>query len=167
MTFKYKNVYIGDTVTVAGPYEKEGPLKKYFDKTFKDLYFGEDSWEKAEIKAIKDNLNLMVRKVGEKKDNIDLVIGGDLLNQISASTYGCCGIGKTFIGVYGACSSSVLEMIIASNFIENGQIKDAVCLVSSHNMTSEKQFRNPTEYGAPKPRSATFTATGSASVYSC
>ena len=165
MTFKYKNVYIGDTVTVAGPYEKEGPLKKYFDKTFKDLYFGEDSWEKAEIKAIKDNLNLMVRKVGEKKDNIDLVIGGDLLNQISASTYGCCGIGKTFIGVYGACSSSVLEMIIASNFIENGQIKDAVCLVSSHNMTSEKQFRNPTEYGAPKPRSATFTATGSASVY--
>lgn len=165
MTFKYKNVYIGDTVTVAGPYEKEGPLKKYFDKTFKDLYFGEDSWEKAEIKAIKDNLNLMVRKVGKKKDNIDLVIGGDLLNQISASTYGCCGIGKTFIGVYGACSSSVLEMIIASNFIENGQIKDAICLVSSHNMTSEKQFRNPTEYGAPKPRSATFTATGSASVY--
>ena len=165
MTFKYKNVYIGDTVTVAGPYEKEGPLKKYFDKTFKDLYFGEDSWEKAEIKAIKDNLNLMVRKVGEKKDNIDLVIGGDLLNQISASTYGCCGIGKTFIGVYGACSSSVLEMIIASNFIENGQIKDAICLVSSHNMTSEKQFRNPTEYGAPKPRSATFTATGSASIY--
>ena len=165
MTFKYRNVYIGDTVTVAGPYEKEGPLKKYFDKTFKDLYFGEDSWEKAEIKAIKDNLNLMVRKVGEKKDNIDLVIGGDLLNQISASTYGCCGIGKTFIGVYGACSSSVLEMIIASNFIENGQIKDAICLVSSHNMTSEKQFRNPTEYGAPKPRSATFTATGSASVY--
>ena len=165
MTFKYQNVYVGDTVTVAGPYEKEGPLKKYFDKTFKDLYFGEDSWEKAEIKAIKDNLNLMVRKIGKKKENIDLIIGGDLLNQISASTYGCCGYGKTFIGVYGACSTSVLEMIIASNFIENGQIKDAISLVSSHNMTSEKQFRNPTEYGAPKPRSATFTATGSASIY--
>lgn len=165
MTFKYKNVYVGDTVTVAGPYEKEGPLKKYFDKTFKDLYFGEDSWEKAEIKAIKDNLNLMVRKVGKKKEEVDLVIGGDLLNQISASTYGCCGYGNAFIGVYGACSSSVLEMIIASNFIESGQIRDAISLVSSHNMTSEKQFRNPTEYGAPKPRSATFTATGSASIY--
>ena len=165
MTFKYKNVYVGDTVTVAGPYEKEGPLKKYFDKTFKDLYFGEDSWEKAEIKAIKDNLNLMVRKIDKKKEDVDLVIGGDLLNQISASTYGCCGYGKSFIGVYGACSSSVLEMIIASNFIENGQVKDAISLVSSHNMTSEKQFRNPTEYGAPKPRSATFTATGSASIY--
>ena len=30
-------------------------------------------------------------------------------------------------------------------------------------MSSEKQFRNPTEYGAPKPHSATFTSTGSAS----
>ena len=165
MTFKYNNVYVGDTVTVAGVYEKNGPLKKYFDKTFNDLYFGENSWEKAEIKAIKDNLSLMVKKIGKKKDEVDLVIGGDLLNQISASTYGCCGVGKSFIGVYGACSSSVLEMIIASNFIENGQIKDAISLVSSHNMTSEKQFRNPTEYGAPKPRSATFTSTGAASIY--
>lgn len=165
MTFKYKNVYVGDTVTVAGPYEKNGPLKKYFDKTFNDLYFGEDSWEKAEIKAIKDNLGLMVKKIGKSKDDVDLVIGGDLLNQISASTYGCLDYGSSFIGVYGACSSSVLEMIIASNFIEGGQISDAISLVSSHNMTSEKQFRNPTEYGAPKPKSATFTATGSASIY--
>lgn len=31
-------------------------------------------------------------------------------------------------------------------------------------MASEKQFRNPTEYGAPKPKTATFTSTGGASV---
>ena len=31
-------------------------------------------------------------------------------------------------------------------------------------MSSEKQFRNPTEYGSPKPMTATFTATGGASV---
>lgn len=165
MTFNYKNVYVGDTVTVAGVYEKNGPLKKYFDKTYNDLYFGEDSWEKAEIKAIKDNLSLMSKKLGKKNSKVDLVIGADLLNQISASTYGCLGYGEAFIGVYGACSSSVLEMIIASNFIDSGQIENAIALVSSHNMTSEKQFRNPTEYGAPKPNSATFTATGSASIY--
>lgn len=164
MTFKYKNVYVEDTVTFAGPYEKKGPLKKYFDKTFNDLYFGADSFEKAEIKAIRDNLNLMFKKLGKKKDDIDLIIGSDLLNQISASTYGCESYGNGFIGIYGACSSSVLGMIIASNFIEYNQISNAICLVSSHNMTSEKQFRNPTEYGAPKPRSATFTATGAASI---
>ncbi len=164
MTFKYNNVYVKETATVAGPYEKKGPLKKYFDKTYNDLYFGEDSWEKAEIKLVKDCLSMMVKKSGVLKKEFDLVLGADLLNQIAASTYGTLDYGNSFIGVYGACSSSVLEMIIASNFIENKQIKNALCVVSSHNMSSEKQFRNPTEYGAPKPRSATFTATGAASI---
>ena len=34
MTFKYENVYIKETSTVAGPYEKKGPLRKYVDKIY-------------------------------------------------------------------------------------------------------------------------------------
>ena len=34
MTFQYRNVFIENTSTVAGPYEAKGPLSKYFDKTF-------------------------------------------------------------------------------------------------------------------------------------
>ncbi len=164
MTFKYNNAYIKDAATVAGPYEKKGPLRQYFDKTYDDLYFGEDSWEQAEIKLVRDSLNILLRKVSLTKNDVDLVIGGDLLNQISASTYGANGYGKSFIGIYGACSSSVLGMIIGSNFVDDGRVNNAIVTISSHNMSSEKQFRNPTEYGAPKPKSATFTATGSASV---
>ena len=162
MTFYYDKVYLNNTSTVCGPYEKNGPLKNYFDKTYNDLYFGEKSWEKAEIKLVKDAIVLVLRKSGYLKNEIELVVGGDLLNQITASTYGTCGVGKSFIGVYGACSSSVLGMIIASNFIESKKINNALCVVSSHNMSSEKQFRYPTEYGAPRPDSATFTSTGSA-----
>ena len=165
MTFNYKNVYIKDTVTVAGPYEKDGPLKKYYDKTYDDLYFGEKSWEQAEIKLIKDALVLLFKKTSTKKEEIDLVVSGDLLNQISASTYGTNGVGSSFIGIYGACSSSVLGMILASNFIDDKRVNNAIVTVSSHNMSSEKQFRNPTEYGAPKPSSATFTATGAAACF--
>lgn len=165
MTIKFNNVYLKETSTVVGPYEKDGPLKKYYDKSYKDLYFGESSWEKAEIKLVKDASNILLKKIGLKKDDIDLVIGGDLLNQITASTYGTCGIGKAFLGIYGACSSSVEGMIIASNFIDSKKIKNAMVTVASHNMSSEKQFRNPTEYGAPKPQSSTFTATGGASVF--
>ncbi len=162
MTFNYKNVYIDETATVCGPYEKSGPLRKYFDKTYDDLYFGEKSWEKAEIKLVKDALVMIMKKSGINKSSIDLVIGGDLLNQITASTYGASGVGNSFIGVYGACSSSVLGMIIGANFIEGKFVSNCACLVSSHNMSSEKQFRYPTEYGAPRPGSATFTATGAA-----
>ena len=165
MTFNYKSVYIKDTACVSGPYEKQGPLKRYFDKTYDDLYFGEESWELAEIKLVKDSISMLLKKIGMKKNEIDLVVGGDLLNQITATTYGAQGVGKGFIGVYGACSNSVLGMIVASNMIDAKQINNAMLVTSSHNMSSEKQFRNPTEYGAPKPQSATFTSTGGASCY--
>ena len=160
MTFYFNRVYIEECATICGPYEKKGPLKKYFDKTYSDLYFGEKSWEKAEIKLVKDAIVMILKKSGYQKEEIDLVIGGDLLNQITASSYGSSGVGNSFIGVYGACSSSVLGLIIASCMIQNGFVKNGLCLVSSHNMSSEKQFRYPTEYGAPRPNSATFTATG-------
>ena len=94
-------------------------MKRYFDKSYKDLYFGEDSWEKAEIKLVRDALVMLLKKSGFKKEEIDLIVGGDLLNQISSSCYGCCGVGNAFIGIYGACSSSVLGLIIASCMIES------------------------------------------------
>ncbi len=162
MTFKFDNVYLQDTATIAGPYEREGPLKQYFDKTYKDLYFGEASFELAEIKLVKDALVMLMKKTSLTKGDIDVVVGGDLLNQITATTYGACNVGKSFVGIYGACSSSVLGMIIASIFLDSKRVNNAITVVSSHNMSSEKQFRNPTEYGAPKPDSATFTATGAA-----
>lgn len=164
MTFTYDDVYVQDTATIAGPYEKKGPLKKYFDKTFDDLYFGENSWEKAEIKTVKESLKLLHKKVGLKRKEVDVILGGDLLNQITATTYGAYNFSKCFLGLYGACSTSVEAMILGSVLIDSQKVSNAIVTVSSHNMAAEKQFRNPTEYGAPKPKSATFTATGSASL---
>ena len=34
MTFKYNNVYVNCCATVAGPFEKKGPLSNKFDKTY-------------------------------------------------------------------------------------------------------------------------------------
>ena len=161
MTFFYNNVYISCCSTVAGPYEKNGPLGEFFDKTYDDLYFEEKSFEKAEIKLVRESIDIIKEKSVVEKD-FDVVIGGDLMNQITASTYGCCGVGKSFIGVYGACSSSVLGLIIGANFIEKGLVENSLCVVSSHNLSSERQFRYPTEYGVLKPSSSTFTATGAA-----
>ena len=62
MTTTYKNVYILDASTTAGPYEANGPIKEYFDKTYtKDLYFKEKSWEKAEIKLLKDTIDILLK----------------------------------------------------------------------------------------------------------
>ena len=162
MTFNYKNVYLNETSTVCGPVEKEGPLRNYFDKSYDDMYFGEESFEKAEVKLVKDSINILLDKCNLNREDINLVVGGDLLNQITASTYGTCGVGESYIGIYSACSTSVLGMIIASNFIEGGFVSNAIVEVSSHNSGAEKQYRNPVEYGAPKQDSNTFTSTGGA-----
>lgn len=164
MTRKYKNVFVIDSSTVSGPYEAKGPLKKYFDKSYDDLYNGEKSWELAEVHLLKDSFDILLKKTNLKKEDIDLIVSGDLLNQITSSCYAIEPLHIPFLGIYSACATSMEGIIIASEFIESGTVKNAIAATSSHNMGSEKQFRNPTEYGAPKPKTATFTATGGASI---
>ena len=165
MTFKYNNVYINDTSTVVGPYEHKGPLSKYYDSFYDDFYFNEKTWEQAEIKLILDSTNILLKKIKKSSSNIDVHIGSDLLNQLVATNYASSKIGIPLIGVYSACASSNLNMILASNMIDKGQIKNAIITNSSHNNSAEKQFRNPVEYGGPKKEYTTFTTTGCASCY--
>ena len=161
MTIEYKNVYINETATIVGPYEAKGPLKKYYDKTYKELYFGEKTWEQAEKKLINESIDIVKRKTNRK---IDLYIGGDLLNQIVASNYAAEEFNTSFIGIYAACATSTLGLILASNFIENKTLKNIITFTSSHNNSAEKQYRYPIEYGGPKPKTTTFTSTGAASA---
>lgn len=165
MTNTYKNVYIKESATVAGIYESGGPLNKYFDKVYtKDLYFGEKSWEKAEIKLLKDSINILLDKTKLKDKDIDLIISGDLQNQIASSDYAIRDFDIPFLGIYNACATSAEGMIIASTFIDSKKANNCIASTVSHNMSAEKQYRNPTEYGTPKPETATFTATGGASI---
>lgn len=165
MTNKYKNVYIEDTYTICGNYENDGPLSKYFDKKYeKDLYFGEKSWEKAEVHLLKEANEKIISKNKLKEDDINLLISGDLQNQIAASDYMARDFNIPFMGIYEACATMGEGLVIGSTFLENKMAKRIIVSTSSHNMVSEKQFRNPTEYGTPKPKSATFTATGAVSV---
>jgi len=165
MTFKYNNVYINETGTVTGPYESNGPLSKYFDKSYKDFYMGLPTWEQAESKLINDAVDIVLNKVDRTKFDIDVFISGDLLNQIAASNLAATSLGIPYLGIYNACATSVEGLILAANMIEAKQIKNAITCASSHNNAAEKQFRYPTEYGGPKPKRTTFTTTGAASAY--
>ena len=62
MTFKYKNVYVGATSTVTGPYEKKGPLGHKFDKSYDDLYVDEKSFEDAEVRLLEESVEILLRK---------------------------------------------------------------------------------------------------------
>ena len=163
MTLKYNNVYLESTSTVVGPNEHNGPLSRRFDRYYSDLYMNEDTFENAEVHLMKESVDILLDKINKKKKDVELFIAGDLQNQITSACFTAGYLKVPFIGVYSACASNVEGLILASNFIDKGRVNNCVVSVSSHNMVSERQFRNPTEYGAPKPSSATFTSTGGAS----
>lgn len=165
MTIKFDNVYINDTGTVTGPYEKNGPLQSYFDKSYNDFYFGLKTWEQAESKLIEDSIDILLNKIGRTRFDVDLHISGDLMNQLTASNYAASKLGIPYLGVYNACATSTEGLIIGSSLVDKKIIKNCICSVSSHNNSAEKQFRYPIEYGGPKRKTTTFTTTGGASAY--
>lgn len=157
-------VYLLERGTAVGPYEADGPLKDYFDLSYKDLYCGEKTWEKAEQRLFKDAIELIKSKRGITQEGIDLFLAGDLLNQNVTSNYVIRDYQVPFLGVYGACSTSIESMIIGSVFVDGGYFKNVIAATSSHNATAERQYRYPTEYGGPKPDTMTFTVTGAGAV---
>ena len=157
MTSTYNNVYVKDTYTIASIYEKDGPIKNYFDKIYdKDFYYGKSTFESAESFMLSDAINNILKK----EKNIDLIISGDLQNQISSSNYAIRDKKIPYLGIFSACATFGEGINIAAKFIEHREASNVIVSTSSHNMVAEKQFRNPTEYGAPKKKTTTFTSTG-------
>ncbi len=161
-SFKFNNVYIKDSFTVAGPMEAEGQIHK-FDLVMDDYYYQEKTLLDAEIKMQRVVIDNLLYK-NKMKGKIDLLIGGDLSNQISITNHNAVNFDIPFLGVYSACASFVEGAIIAANFIDTKRINNAIVITSSHNLNAEKQFRFPIEYGAPKALTTTFTATGSVGI---
>lgn len=160
---KINNVYIKDAFCVAGPIEKEGSVKDY-DITLDDFYFKMPTFEQAEIKMQKVAIDNLLEKNHLTSKQISLLVSGDLSNQIGTSSYAARYYDIPYLGVYSACASFVESLFMASEFIESKTNALGICVTSSHNLAAEKQFRYPIEYGAPRPLTQTFTATGSVSV---
>lgn len=161
-TWQYQNkLYITSTGTVTGPYEAKGPLGSGFDKTFDDLHCGEANWELAERTLMREAITLCLQKGNKKESDIDFFLAGDLLNQTVTSNFIAKENQIPFLGMFGACSTSMETLAVGAQFVDSGYANYVLCAVSSHNATVERQFRFPTEYGGPKPKTSEFTVTGS------
>ena len=151
---------ITECSSIVGPKESNGPLAKYFDKTLEDEFWGEKTWEKAESKIIKENVNLVISKAGIATNEIDCVFAGDLLNQCISSSFGLRDENIPFFGVFGACSTFVESMSLGAIVVE-GFANNVLCATSSHFCSAEKQFRFPLELGNQRPPTSQWTVTGS------
>ena len=154
-----KSPVIASVGSVAGRKEQEGPLGHCFDRTSRDSYFGQKSWEKAESFMQSKALETACGKIDMPVDSLDYIFAGDLLNQCCASAFAMRGVGAPFFGLYGACSTFCEALSLASMSIDGGFADTAAAVTSSHFCGAERQFRLPLEYGGQRTPTAQWTAT--------
>ena len=154
-------VTIRSWATAAGRKEAGGKLGRQFDFIVNHNQFGEKSWERAEQKLQQYAMELALEKAGLYGHQLDYFLGGDLLNQIIATSYTARAVGAPYFGLYGACSSLAEGMILGACLLDGGFGKRAAVCTSSHHDAAERQLRYPTEMGVQRTLSAQWTVTGS------
>ena len=157
-------VYIESRSSVVGKKEGEGPLGKCFDMVVGDSHFGMTTWEQAESRFQLEAVSRAVRKAGLMKEDIDVILAGDLINQCTVSSSGLRDLGIPFLGLFAACSTFAEGMLTAALLNESGAVKRSAVVTSSHFSTAERQFRTPLSYGGQRTPTAQWTCTASGAV---
>ena len=145
--------------SIVGPKEGRGPLADWFDTILEDDILGQKSWELAEMEMVRRCAKGAMNQAKLADEDVQAMLGGDLNNQIIASSFAARTLGIPFIGLYGACSTFVQALVMGSALISGGFLSNALCVASSHFCTAERQFRFPLELGTQRPPQASRTAT--------
>ncbi len=146
--------------SVVGQKEGEGPLRACFDSISEDSYFGEQTWEKAESRMLRQCFELACGKAKLAPGELDAVLAGDLLNQCISSAFAMKDSALPYLGLYGACSTMAESLGLAALLVDGGYARRAAAVTGSHFCSAERQYRFPLEYGGQRPPTAQWTVTG-------
>ena len=153
-------VHILSCAAVGGRKEAQGPLKHCFDIVSEDSYFGQSTWEKAEIEMLHRCMVRCLDKAPNHSTKPECIVGGDLLNQCISSAFAVKDSALPYLGLYGACSTMAEGLLLSALLIDSGAYNAALALTGSHFCTAERQYRFPMEYGGQRTPSAQWTVTG-------
>ncbi len=148
------------TSTIAGPKECAGVIGRYVETALADDTFGESTYEKAECKMLTHVIGGAIGNAGLSPSDIDMIVSGDLLNQIISASFAAREFPVPFLGVYGACSTMAEALAAAATFVDGGYIRRAVAATGSHFSSAERQYRYPLELGCTRPPQSQWTVTG-------
>ena len=158
-TLTFQNAHVIDGYTIAGPKENRGKYKGMFDFALDDDMFGQTTFERAERKMFEHAIDGVVGKCDCVHNEVDAIIGGDLLNQIISASFAARKTHAGFVGLYNACATFVESLIVGSSFVNSG-MQNVVCVAGSHFSTAERQYRYPLELGVLRSPVTQWTATG-------
>lgn len=157
--FKNKPRIIGN-YSIVGSKEGNGNFKTYFHKILDDDLQGEKSFERSERRIAIDVVNGAINNAKLSRKEIDIMLSGDLLNQIISSSFAAREIGLPYVGLYGACSTMALTLAVGSVLIDGGYVEKVTCSTVSHFSSVERQYRYPLELGNQRPPTSQWTITG-------
>lgn len=160
--FKKQPKIIG-SYSIVGPKEGKGNFGDYFDYIMKNDLFGEKTFEKAERKMVENAITGAIEKSKVPAKDINILVAGDLLNQIISSSYAARAFNFPYLGVYGACSTMAESIAVGSLLVDGGYFENVVCCTASHFSTAERQYRFPLELGNQRPPASQWTVTGAGS----
>ena len=155
-----KNAAIASAASVVGKNEREGPLGECFDIYDQSDKFGMKTWEKAESEMQRLALTTALAKASVSEREIGALFAGDLLNQCVGSAYGLLEFDIPYFGLYGACSTAIEGLTLASLLVDTGVFEVCAAATSSHYCSAERQYRTPLEYGSQRSPLAQWTVTG-------
>lgn len=146
--------------SVVGKKEGAGPFKDYFHHILKDDRFGEKTYEASEKRLLEFAITNAVDNSKLSFDEIDLLLAGDLMNQITSSSFSARELNVPFLGLYSACSAMTEGLGIAACLLDGKCVNNVAVATASHFATVEKTFRFPLELGNQRPPVAQWTVTG-------
>ncbi len=150
--------------SIVGPMEGRGPWVQDFDWIMEDYLFDEESWEKAENKMLRESIKKALNKRNFDEADAEILLAGDLLNQLVSANYAARELGIPFLGLYGACSTMAESLLLAAILVDGEYFERVLASACSHHYTAERQFRFPVEQGVQKTPSSQWTATAAGAV---
>src|SRR5699024_5333686 len=148
------------TATVGGPVEARGKIPEAFDILHDDLWLQQESFEKAQQIMMEEACQHTIKNSPIEKEQVEFFISGDLINQITPTSFAAHTIDVPYFGLFSACATSMESLALAALMINSNGANYILSGTASHNAATEKQFRYPTEYGGQKPTTAQYTVTG-------
>ncbi len=146
--------------SLVGPEEYNGPLQKYFVNKVQDDTMNQKTYEKAERKMLTKVIDGAISATQVKNREVQLLIGGDLLNQIISTSFSARETQIPLLGVYSACSTMSESLATGGMAVDGGYASSVVCGTVSHFSSAERQYRTPLEQGAQRPPVSQWTVTG-------
>lgn len=150
--------------SVAGPKEHDGPYGNQFDEILPDELNGQNSFEAAERSMLETAIKRCAKHAGCTLPDVQMLLAGDLLNQIVSAGFAARNLDIPFYGLYGACSTMSESLSIGSMIADGGFADRMICATCSHFCTAERQYRAPLELGNQRTPTAQWTVTGAGAV---